>query len=103
MRTTTGQPIRLSDYRPPDYLIDDVRLDISLNRTATRVVATLSVRPNPAGRPNAPLYLDGDELRLASVALDGAPLEPRGWDHFTSGVRASRPHPPDVSSGGGAE
>ena len=24
MRTTSGQPIRLSDYRPPAYLVDDV-------------------------------------------------------------------------------
>ena len=50
MRTSVGQPVRLVDYRVPDFLIDAVDLDISLDRNATRVVSTLSIRPNPAGR-----------------------------------------------------
>ena len=50
MRTSVGQPVRLSDYRVPDYLIDHVDLDVSLDIHATRVVSTLSMRPNPAGR-----------------------------------------------------
>ena len=32
MRTSTGQPIRLADYRAPDYLVDAVELDVSLDR-----------------------------------------------------------------------
>ena len=74
MRTSVGQPVRLVDYRPPDFLIDAIDLDIVLDRHATRVVAILSIRPNPIGRPEAPLTLDGDELTLVSAALDGAPL-----------------------------
>ena len=50
MRTSVGQPVRLSDYRVPDYLIDHVELDVSLDIHATRVVSMLSLRPNPAGR-----------------------------------------------------
>ena len=50
MRTSVGQPVRLVDYRVPDFLIDMVELDISLDPHATRVVSTLSLRPNPAGR-----------------------------------------------------
>jgi aminopeptidase N len=76
MRTSTGQPIRLADYRPPDYLIDHVELDVSLDRHATRVVATLAIRPNPAGRAGAALALDGDELDLVSIELDGAAPDP---------------------------
>jgi aminopeptidase N len=74
LRTTSGQPIRLSDYRPPDYLIDNVLLDVSLDRHATRVVSTLTLRPNPRGRPGVRLELDGDELSLVNIALDGVPL-----------------------------
>ena len=48
MRTSTGQPVRLADYRAPDYLIDAIELDVSLHRHATRVVSTLAIRPNPA-------------------------------------------------------
>ncbi len=74
MRTSVGQPVRLVDYRVPDFLVDEVDLDISLDSNATRVVSTLSIRPNPAGRPDAELSLDGDELVFVSAELDGEPL-----------------------------
>ena len=74
MRTSVGQPVRLIDYRVPDHLIDFVELDVSLDIHATRVISTLSVRPNPAGRAGADLALDGDELVFVSAELDGAPL-----------------------------
>ena len=48
----------------PDYLIDHVELDVSLDIHATRVVSTLSMRPNPAGASGAALALDGDELAV---------------------------------------
>jgi aminopeptidase N len=75
MRTPVGQPVRLVDYRVPDFLIDSVDLDVSLHRNATRVVSTLAIRPNPAGLAGAALTLDGDELTLISAELDGAPLD----------------------------
>ena len=52
----------------PDYLIDQVELDVSLDRRATRVVSILSIRPNPAGRAGAALALDGDELEARSAS-----------------------------------
>ena len=72
MRTDTPQPIRLADYRPPAFLIDEVRLDLSLEPNQTRVKATLKVRRNGAG--DAPLVLDGVGLKLISLAIDGAAL-----------------------------
>jgi len=74
MRTETTPIVRLEDYRPSDFLIDRVALDVRLHPTQTRIVATLAIRPNPEGRPDAPLVLDGDELNLNSVALDGRVL-----------------------------
>jgi hypothetical protein len=74
MRTDQDQPVRLADYQPPSWLVDTVALDVSLHATATRVRATLKLRPNPAARAAAPLALDGDDLALQSIALDGAPL-----------------------------
>ncbi len=73
MRTEEPRPIRLEDYRPPDWLIETVELDVALHPTATRVRAKLHVRPNGSGAP-APLVLDGDELTLHSIRLDGKPL-----------------------------
>jgi aminopeptidase N len=76
MRTDTARPVRLKDYRPPDWLVDTVDLDVALDPTKTRVRSTLVIRPNPKGLPEAPLVLDGDELTLVSVALDNVALAP---------------------------
>jgi aminopeptidase N len=73
MRTEDHRPIRLQDYRPPDWLIETVDLDVSLHPTASTVRARLKLKPNSAGTP-APLVLDGEELKLTSLKLDGKPL-----------------------------
>src|SRR5690348_13982957 len=73
MRTDVAQPIRLQDYRPPGWLVDEVVLDFSLHPHSTKVRATLSLRPNPKLNP-ASLVFDGDGLSLVSLAIDGADL-----------------------------
>jgi len=73
MRTEEPRPVRLQDYRPPDWLIETVDLDVSLDPTASRVRTKLKLKPNAAGAP-APLVLDGEELKLASLMLDGKPV-----------------------------
>ncbi|CAN1522610.1 PepN Aminopeptidase N [Caulobacteraceae bacterium] len=69
MRTEAPQPVRLAEYRPPAYLIDEVFLDFSLEPSATRVKARLTVRRN--GDHANPLVLDGEGLKTISVAVDG--------------------------------
>ena len=74
MRAEDPRPVRLSEYRPSDFLIDEVHLDVRLDPHATRVIAKLKMRPNPTGDAGAALKLDGDELKLVSAAIDGDPL-----------------------------
>src|ERR1700756_4709906 len=76
MRTEQGRPVRLEDYRPPDWLVESVELDVSLEPTATRVRAALTLRPNGNGAAPAPLMLDGEALTLRALKLDGAALPP---------------------------
>src|SRR5712671_5248272 len=76
MRTDEPHPIRLRDYRPPDWLVDTVELNVSLDASATRVRASLLLRPNPKAAAPAPLLLDGDGLTLVALRLDGEPLAP---------------------------
>jgi aminopeptidase N len=76
MRSDNPPVIRLSEYRVPDFLIDHVALDFSLEPSATRVVSRLTMRRNPAGVAGAALALDGDELSLVSVAVDDRVLAP---------------------------
>ncbi len=75
MRTEEPRPILLSEYRPPDWLVETVDLDIKLDPARTPVRATLRLKPNPAAGAPAPLVLDGDGLTLVSVKLDGRPLD----------------------------
>ena len=50
MRTEEPRPIRLKDYRPPDWLIETVDLDVSLHPSATTVRAKLRLKPNARAR-----------------------------------------------------
>ncbi|WP_293675791.1 aminopeptidase N [uncultured Phenylobacterium sp.] len=72
MRTETPQPIRLSEYRPPAFLIDEVHLTFLLEPNTTRVKARLAVRRN--GEHTDPLVFNGERLKPISVAIDGRTL-----------------------------
>jgi aminopeptidase N len=75
MRTDTASPVLLSDYRVSDYLIDTVHLTFKLDRTKTRVISELALRPHPQGRASAPLYLDGENLTLISASVNDQPCD----------------------------
>ncbi|HWJ37546.1 MAG TPA: aminopeptidase N [Sphingomicrobium sp.] len=67
--------IRREDYRPPDWLVSEIRLEFDLGLETTRVSATLEVERN--GDHERPLRLDGDGLELVSVSVDGEPAQYR--------------------------
>src|SRR6201997_2637356 len=94
MRTEDPRPVRLEDYRPPDWRIGTVELDVVLHPTATTVRAKLSISPNRASAP-APLVLDGDELTLHSIRLNGKPLPAESFvatpDRLTIAQAPQRP------------
>jgi len=74
MRTDTPQPIRLTDYRPPAFLIETVHLAFDLAANTTRVKARLEIRRN--GDHAEALVLNGEKLKPVSVNLDGRLLGP---------------------------
>jgi aminopeptidase N len=75
MKPESPRPHRLKDYRPPAYLVDHVDLDVALDPERTEVKARLKVRRNPAaGAAGKALVLDGEQLALTHIALDGKPL-----------------------------
>ncbi|WBT36648.1 MULTISPECIES: aminopeptidase N [Hyphomicrobium] len=78
MKIDTPRPRRLKDYRPPAYLVDHVDLDFALDPERTEVKARLQIRRNPAADTPAgkPLVLDGEQLELGTIAIDGKPLSP---------------------------
>jgi aminopeptidase N len=73
MRTEEPRAVRLKDYSPPDYRVREIALDFSLDADTTRVTTLLQIER--AGDDAAPLVLDGEELKLVSIALDGRALD----------------------------
>ena len=69
----THLTIRREDYRPPDWLVPEIRLDFDLDAQRTRVRASLDVLRN--GEHQRPLKLDGDGLVALRVSVDGRDSE----------------------------
>jgi aminopeptidase N len=91
LRTDTQTITRLEDYRPTDYLIDTVELDIRLDPAASRIRSVLQLRPNPAGRAGVPLVLDGDELMFHGLAIDGETASPESYEATPQGLTLLSP------------
>ena len=65
--------IYLKDYQAPSYFVDEVELGFELDPQRTLVRSRLHVRRNPTvAGADAPLLLDGVDLQLLSLHLDGA-------------------------------
>ncbi len=74
MRSSQGQAVHLKHYREPDYWVKTVDLNIQLEPEATRVTANLSLQRNKQVKSDCPVRLDGDEVVLKSVSIDGKRL-----------------------------
>lgn len=66
--------IFLKDYKQPDYYFDTVDLNFSLGEEKTIVSSKISVYPRVEGG-SSPLVLDGRDLKLISVIVDGKALK----------------------------
>jgi aminopeptidase N len=97
MREPTPRTIHLKDYKPPAYRVERIELEVDIRDADALVHAKLAVRRNQAAAPgNAPLVLDGDELELISVTLDGTLL--RANQYSVTPERLTIPHVPEAFS-----
>jgi aminopeptidase N len=76
MDASSGQIIHLTNYRPTDFVLERVDLTFELDPTETLVIQRSLMHRREGVPEDAPLILDGDELVLKAVAIDGVPLEP---------------------------
>jgi len=63
--------VKREDYAAPAFLVETVELSFDLDPAKTRVLNRMRLRRNPDVAPQ-PLRLDGEELNLARVLVDGA-------------------------------
>ena len=88
MREPTPRTIHLKDYTPPAFLVTHVELDVDIRQDDALVRAKLQVKRN-AGP--GPLVLEGDELELVSVFVNGQPAA-----HSVAPDRLTVPEVPDA-------
>ncbi len=91
MRTETEHTIYLNDYAPSPYRVVAVDLDFEIGSSTTRVRTLLHVVPRDGTLPGTPLVLDGDELTLQSIAVDGAPLPVSAYGVDDNGLTIFEP------------
>ncbi len=72
LRDGQGAPVAVhrADYAAPAYWIDTVDLTFDLDPAKTRVLNKMTLRRNP-DVPAQPLKLDGEDLNLARVLVNG--------------------------------
>ena len=78
------------DYTPPDFLVPNIKLWFCLGsgEQPTTVRCELSVSRSSTCRPGAELLLNGDELELQYVTIDGKTLPPEQYN-ILPGVNAT--------------
>ena len=91
LRTDDGQTIKLADYRPSDFLLHAVDMTIRLFEGRAEIETGLTLERRPGVAASAPLELDGDELSLAGLTLDGAPLDASGYKASPDGLTVFSP------------
>jgi aminopeptidase N, Escherichia coli type len=78
MRTDTSPTISRHDYQPYPYRLPKVDLTLELDPVLTRVTATMEFERT--GASQVPLVLNGQDLGLESVAIDGRKLAPEDYE-----------------------
>ncbi len=74
MSKNTPKTIRLQDYTPPAFQIDTVFMHFDLNEDVTRVKTVLTLHRNPDAPQAKDLQLNGEDMRLLQVLVDGQAL-----------------------------
>jgi len=72
---TNSEPTRLSDYTAPNFEFTSVLLDFNLSPKETKVHSKIDVTRKADG----PLVLDGEDIDLKSVSINGKPLARKAY------------------------
>ena len=79
MRDAQARSIHLKDYQVPTFLIDRTELHVELGEQQTLVRSRLHMRRNPQARHLDELRLDGQDMRLLAIRINGQPLSDKDY------------------------
>lgn len=71
--------VYLKDYRKPDFEIESVDLTFKLHEDGALVTSVLKISRTQPGS-TCPLVLDGEDLELGQVSIDGRVLTPQEYE-----------------------
>jgi aminopeptidase N len=91
MRGENEETVFLKDYVESPYLIEKVEMDVRIAPDTSRVRALLTISPRPSTAAGTPLILDGEELKLNSIAIDGLPLALTAYSDSATGLTIAEP------------
>ena len=78
MRTDIAQAVHRKDYTPPSYLVDTVEIAFDLTPDSTRVSSRMTIQRHREALNNT-LVLQGEELTLVQIRVDGKILSKKGY------------------------
>ncbi|MCL7034557.1 hypothetical protein MKW94_025023 [Papaver nudicaule] len=88
----TPKEIFLKDYNKPNYYFNTVDLTFSLGEEHTIVSSNITVYPRIEGSSSSPpLVLDGVDLKLVSVKIDGKELQEEDYQQDARHLTISSP------------
>lgn len=89
--SSTPKTVYAKDYKKPAYQISHVDMTFDLDSEHTKAVAEMQVHRESDTAENAPMWLDGDELTLKGIAINGKPLKPEDYILSEEGMTLLNP------------
>lgn len=85
------KPTYRDDYQPPAYRVRQAQLTFELDPVATRVKAKLQFERAAQAEADTPLELDGEQLELKTIIIDGQPLRAEEYAVSATGLTVHNP------------
>ena len=87
MKESSPRTINLKDYSVPPFLVKTIDLHFDLREQGTRVSTSLEIYRNPDDPSSTPhLALNGVDLELIELKLDGTPLGEQDYELDSDGL-----------------
>jgi aminopeptidase N len=88
MSETHRKAVWLKDYTPPAFVVDAAKINFILGEEVVEVHTELQVRRNPAvSHGSGGFFLDGKDLALRCLKMDGRRVAPHGFTVDQHGLR----------------
>lgn len=90
MKGPAGKPILRSEYSPYPWTVSSLKLRFEIGDKETLVRSTISLERKPGFSDDSPIYLNGQNMSLRSIDLDGEALSDDSYELDADGLSIHR-------------